>query len=148
MTSRREFLQIGIAASAWPLVAGARAGDGSVLAAHAPIYKVVFDRRHAASVAFAAGAEAQGIATGGFDGDMTRLWLYDIREQWQREPVAIAGMTEHGPRFCFEQLGRDCGLRLITSHAHAPVLSGLGRRVELHTWLIGPRPSQRRLMTR
>ncbi len=135
MTSRREFLQIGIAASAWPLAtqtalaAGfdglgtAPAGSGPSL----PLYKVVYDTRFAASVAFGRRAASLGASVQAIQGDMTRLWFDDIYHRWKDSPVAIAGLTAQGPLFCFERLGWDQGLRVVfrAEHGHTEhVLSG------------------------
>jgi hypothetical protein len=134
MTSRREFLQIGIAASAWPLAthaalaAGLDGLRGSVLGTPSlPLYKVVYDTRFAASVAFGRRAASLGAAVHAIDGDMTRLWFDDIYHRWKESPVAIAGLTAQGPLFCFERLAWDQGLRVVFRAEHGPtghVLSG------------------------
>jgi len=120
MTNRREFLQIGITASAWPLAsqavraAGAEVSETSSL----PLYKVIYDQRLAASVGFANRAQALGLPTHAIEGDMTRFWYDDLYHQWKQRPIAIAGLTEHGPMFCFEQLARDHGMRAIFRAKH------------------------------
>jgi hypothetical protein len=134
MTSRREFLQIGIAASAWPLAtqAALAAGfDGLGGAAPGvrslPLYKVVYDTRFAASVAFGRRAASLGAPVHAIDGDMTRLWFDDIYHRWKESPVAIAGLTAQGPLFCFERLAWDQGLRVVfrAEHGHTEhVLTG------------------------
>ena len=125
MTSRREFLQIGIAASAWPLatqavlaagfeaVGGAAPGMPSL-----PLYKVVYDTRFAASVAFGRRAASLGVPVHAIEGDMTRLWFDDIDHRWKESPVAIAGLTAQGPLFCFERLAWDQGLRVVFRAEH------------------------------
>ena len=93
MTNRREFLQIGIAATALPLAAqsavaaalGARPRGDDV-----PLYKVVYDVRFVDSVAFARRAEARGMATHAIEGDMTRFWYDDLYHRWRDGPAAIA----------------------------------------------------------
>ena len=127
MTSRREFLQIGIAASAWPLatqaaraagfdgLAGAASGSSPSL----PLYKVVYDTRFAASVAFGRRAASLGAAVHPIQGDMTRLWFDDIYHRWKQSPVAIAGLTAQGPLFCFERLAWDQGLRVVFARSTA-----------------------------
>lgn len=117
MTSRREFLQIGITATAWPLaanVAGAAAAGNAL-----PLYKVIYDRRFPASLAFAARARALGLTVHSIDGDMTKLWYEDLYHVWKQGPIAIAGFTAHGALFCFDQLGRDQGLRVVFRAEHA-----------------------------
>jgi hypothetical protein len=135
MTSRRELLQIGIAASAWPLAAqAARAAGFEGLGGGAagrlpplPLYKVVYDTRFAESVSFGRRAASLGAPVHAIQGDMTRLWFYDIYHRWQKSPVAIAGLTAQGPLFCFERLAWDQGLRVVFRAEHGPaghVLSG------------------------
>jgi hypothetical protein len=133
MTSRREFLQIGIAASALPLAtqAARAAGLDEPAAVPAPrpvpLYKAVFDTRFAESVAFGRRAASLGVATHAIEGDMTKFWFDDIYHRWRQGPVAIAGLTAHGPLFCFERLAWDQGLRVVFRAEHADaehVLSG------------------------
>jgi hypothetical protein len=118
MTSRREFLQIGITATAWPLAPAAVRAAEKISSAPLPIYKAIFDRRFPASVEFAARAQALGLAVHGIDGDMTRFWFEDLYHEWKRGPAAIAGLTAHGPMFCFEQLARDQGMRVVFRAEH------------------------------
>ena len=134
MTSRREFLQIGIAASALPLATqAARAagleglGGAGTDMPSLPVYKVVYDTRFAASVAFGRRAANLGAAVHAIQGDMTRLWFDDIYHRWKESPVAIAGLTAQGPLFCFERLAWDQGLRVVFRAEHRAtehVLSG------------------------
>jgi hypothetical protein len=132
MTSRREFLQIGIAASALPLAtqaaraAGFDAFGGAASSASLPLYKVVYDTRFAASVAFGRRAASLG-AVHAIQGDMTSLWFDDIYHRWKESPIAIAGLTAQGPLFCFERLAWDQGLRVVFRAEHGAtehVLSG------------------------
>jgi hypothetical protein len=119
MTSRREFLQIGIAASAWPLAVRADLARGA-LAAPVPLYKVVYDTRFADSAAFGRSALAAGHSVHAIDGDMTRLWYDDLYHRWREAPVAIAGLTAHGALFCLERLAWDHGMRVVFRAEHAP----------------------------
>jgi len=123
MTSRREFLQIGITATAWPLAATAAlaAGAGSDAL---PLYRVVYDSRFAASREFAERAQGLGLVVHAIAGDMTRFWYEELYHEWRRGPAAIAGLTAHGALFCFDQLGRDQGLRVVFTAAHVPGADG------------------------
>jgi len=123
MASRREFLQMGVAALALPI--SARAGLKSpALAttgaeyARVPLYKVVYDERHASSRAFASEVKELGVAVHGIRGDITGLWFNDLDARWKKDPVAIAGLTEHGPLFCLERLAWDHGMRVIYRADH------------------------------
>jgi hypothetical protein len=127
VTNRREFLQIGIAAaSVWPLasqavqVTAGAASTGLVL----PLYKVVYDVRFPHSVSFARRAAELGVAVHAIEGDMTRLWYDDLYRRWQQGPVAIAGLTAHGPMFCFEQLAMDQRMRVVLRAEHRPAAAG------------------------
>ena len=131
MTSRREFLQIGIAASTLPFASSAAraAGIADLVAASRAeslsLYKVIYDTRFPESVAFGRRAAALGAAVHAIDGDMTRLWFDDIYHRWKEAPVAIAGLTAHGPLFCFERLAWDQGLRVVFRAEHGENTSGL-----------------------
>jgi hypothetical protein len=113
MTSRREFLHAGIAASLFPIAAGAKLApnerDG-----RAGFYKVIFDQRFPASVAFGAEWKARGAAVHAIHGDITDLWFHDLDPQWKRQPVPIAGLTAHGPLFCLERIAWDHGMRVVS----------------------------------
>ncbi|HET8697332.1 MAG TPA: hypothetical protein VFO94_07600, partial [Gammaproteobacteria bacterium] len=116
MTNRREFLQIGVAASALPLAVQAAARGSEPLdgaASAVPLYKVVYDLRFPDSVAFARRVAAQGVAVQAIEADMTRFWYDDLYPPWQRGPAAIAGLTAHGALFCFERLALDQRMRVV-----------------------------------
>jgi hypothetical protein len=122
MASRREFLQIGVAALALPI--SARAGLKPALSAPAkesapmPLYKVIFDERHASSRAFAGEVKKLGAPLYGMKGDITNLWFNDLDARWKKEPIAIAGLTEQGPLFCLERLAWDHGMRVVYRADH------------------------------
>jgi len=119
MTNRREFLQIGVSASAWPLLSRAAQAAGLEQSGTAiRIATVVYDTRFADSVGFAERAAALGLATRPIEADMTRLWYDEIYHRWQREPAAIAGLTAHGPMFCFAELARDVRMRVVFRAEH------------------------------
>ena len=50
----------------------------------------------------------------GIRGDITDLWFHDLDPQWKKQPVAIAGLTAHGPLFCLERLAWDHGMRVVS----------------------------------
>jgi hypothetical protein len=122
MASRREFLQVGVAALALPISARAASKpSASALAgesAPAKLYKVIYDERHASSRAFAAEVARLGAPVHAIKGDITDLWFRDLDARWKKQPVAIAGLTEHGALFCLERLSWDHGMRVIYRADH------------------------------
>jgi hypothetical protein len=122
MASRREFLQIGVAALALPI--SARTGLTPAVSGPAnqsvptPLYKVVFDQRFLSSRAFAGEVKRLGAPVFGIKGDITDLWFHDLDARWKREPIGIAGLTEHGPLFCLERLAWDHGMRVVYRADH------------------------------
>ncbi len=77
MASRREFLQAGIAVSLLPAtvppVAASAADTSSKAPAPQVFYKVIFDERFPASVAFGEEWKARGAAVHAIRGDITDL---------------------------------------------------------------------------
>ena len=136
MTNRREFLQIGVSATAWPLMARAAQAAGiEPPQERMPITAVVYDARYHESVAFARRSEALGLKALPIDnGDMTRIWFHEIHYRWRDRPVALAGFTAHGPMFCFAELARDVGMRVVFRGEHMASSAGVA-----HAFL-GPIP--------
>jgi hypothetical protein len=130
MTNRRDFLQIGIAATALPLATQAARAAGIEIGATRTepleLYKVVYDSRFPESLAFARRAAKLGVPTHAIEGDMTRFWYDDLYHRWKQGPAAIAGLTAHGPMFCFERLAWDQRMRVVFRAEHRPS----GGRVE------------------
>jgi hypothetical protein len=126
MANRREVLKAGLAVAALPAAAHARfAGP-----APAPLYRVLYDTRFAASGAFARRATARGLAVHAIAGDMTRFWYDDLYHAWRRAPVAIAGLTAHGALFCLERLAWDQRLRVVYRGEHSAAGGGVAHRLE------------------
>jgi hypothetical protein len=126
MVNRRELLQVGAAMGALPLVA-AIATDGAGYSAQVappgaalPLYKVIFDRRIAASAAF--GQEIGRLVTPSpahaIDGDVTDVWYRDLSPRWKQRPEAIGGLTAYGALFCLERLAWDVGMRVVLRVNH------------------------------
>lgn len=122
MSSRREFLQMGVAALALPISAHAAFSPASSILdgepAATPLYKIVFDERFSSSRAFAEEAERLGVSVHGIKGDMTDLWYHDLYARWKEGPAAIAGLTAHGPIFCLERLAWDQRMRVVFRADH------------------------------
>jgi hypothetical protein len=129
MTSRREFLKVGLAAAALPAAAHAElAGDAELPTV--PLYKVLYDTRFPASVAFARRAAARGLVVQAMAGDMTGFWYDDLYHRWQRGPAAIAGLTAGGALFCLERLAWDQRMRVVFRGEHAPAAACVAHRFE------------------
>lgn len=122
MASRREFLQVGIAALALPISAhAALSPTGNTpekTAPVTPLYKVVFDERLPASVEFGNEARRLGLPTHPIRGDITDLWFHDLDAQWKKKPAAVAGLTAQGALFCLERLAWDHGMRVVFRGDH------------------------------
>lgn len=125
-TNRREFLQIGVSVTAWPLVARTMQATGiEPLPERVPLSLVVYDTRFPESVAFAERCAALGLRTRAIEADMTRLWYDEIYHRWQEGPQPIAGLTAHGAMFCFAELARDVRMRLVFRAEHQLGRDGL-----------------------
>ena len=121
MASRREFLQMGVAALSLPIAAGDSWSSSISLSngeSSIPLYKMVFDERFAASRAFAKESERSVVPIHGIKGDITDLWYHDLYARWKQGPVAIAGMTAHGAIFCLERLAWDQRMRVVFRADH------------------------------
>ena len=134
MTSRRELLKGGLAASALPLAARAGFAYTEPAAAAVPLYKTLYDTRFAESVAFAERAAARGLAVLSMDGDVTPIWYHDLYHRWRQAPAAIAGLTAHGALFCLERLAWDHRLRVVYRGEHSAAPGGVVHRLD------GPAP--------
>jgi hypothetical protein len=134
MTNRRELLGAGLAVSALSLaVPSTFAAAGTASAAEhggVPVYKVLYDFRFPASVAFARRAATRGMSTQVMDGDMTQFWYDDLYHRWRQGPAAIAGLTAHGALFCLERLAWDQRMRVVFRAEHAPQADGVVHTIE------------------
>jgi hypothetical protein len=129
MTNRREFLQTGVSVSALPLVTNGflSSADASVRIRrnNLRLHSAIYDDRYAAGLSFAD-------AVGGFgtpvralkNGDVTDLWYGELDLLWRERPTAIAGLTQFGPMFVLEQLGRGRGLRSVLRVEHQVLENG------------------------
>jgi hypothetical protein len=139
MTTRRDFLQLALTAPLLPaslrLASPDSRGEAAVtLTDPGSLYAVLCDERFADSVAFADEMARHGASVTRFRGDITDFWYRDLSQRWKADPVAIAGVTSHGPLFCLERWGWDHGLRL----AYRQDLSVAGDHETLIRWVIAP----------
>jgi hypothetical protein len=124
MTSRRDVLKVGLAATALPIAARARFVSAEPVLPTVPLYKILYDTRFPASIAFARRAAARGLAVHASAGDMTRFWYDDLYYRWLEEPAAIAGLTAPGALFCLERLAWDQRMRVVYRGEHAAAADG------------------------
>ena len=123
MTSRRVFIQTGVAVSAALSASGAaRAATGG--RRQVPLHAVVFDTRFAASAAFGGAARALGARTAPIRGDVTKLWDEDLGPRWREAPATIAGLTSNRSFYTLEVLARDHGMRVVFHADHRPIGEG------------------------
>jgi hypothetical protein len=118
LMNRREVLKGAIAAGALPMAGGAAEwvrfrGAERVEPRGLAIHKVIVDQRVAEASSFGYEMSRRGLAVHPTDGDITRLWTDDLYLRWRKAPVAIAGLTAHGPLFCLERLSWDFGMRVV-----------------------------------
>jgi hypothetical protein len=137
MINRRQVLQSGLAATSIPLVAGVslaplQSAHARVLA-QPSLFRVLFDRRFAASREFGRNAQWHGQNVQGFNGDITNIWYQDLHPRWQHGPAAIAGFTAHGALFCLERLAWDVGMRVSVREEQR-----YDEHEPLYSWVIAP----------
>jgi hypothetical protein len=138
MASRREFLQAGIAAAVLPITAWAKASAPGAAGNPSSFYKVIVDDRFPASVEFGVEMSRLGAPVHAIQGDITDLWYHDLDAKWKQAPIAIAGLTAHGPLFCLERLAWNHGMRVALRTEH-PALDENGE--PLISWVIAPKGS-------
>jgi hypothetical protein len=135
LVSRREFFQAGLALSLLPAATLARESAESSSDEARELYKFIYDERFAPSVDFAREMERRGAETVATRGDITHFWYNDLDLRWKQGPVAIGGVTAHGPMFCMETLAQDRGMRLV-HREELPVAAG---DEPLYSWIIAPK---------
>lgn len=83
--------------------------------------RFIYDRRYPAARTFgsAAARQASTAAAVAIDGDITALWLHDLRDRWALGGAVIAGMTTPRSLFCLEQLARDHWMRVVVRVEHS-----------------------------
>jgi hypothetical protein len=87
------------------------------------LHHVVVDKRFSAARAFAAAVEAPERPAAAIEGDVTALWLNDLRPRWQRG-AAVVGMTSARSLFCLEQLAHDQWMRVAVRAEHRVLAGG------------------------
>jgi hypothetical protein len=100
-----------------------------------PIYKVIFDDRFSAARTFGSAAERNGRPTAIIRGDITALWLDDLKAHWESGGAAIAGMTTARTLLCLEQLAHDTWRRVLV-RVDYPIVPAVSEP-RLVSWIIG-----------
>ena len=145
MPSRREFLQVGVAASMFPIATTSgspsllmpQGADVVTAGLRRPLYRVIADMRFVDGAAFGRLAEHLGYDVVRITGDITDFWFSDLSLRWKEQAVAIAGVTAHGPLFCLERFAWDHGLRVVAREEFP------GADEALVSWVIAPRSENR-----
>src|SRR5690242_11241420 len=135
MTSRREFIQHGVALSAAPFVLGPTLGVTAPMRRMRPAL-VVFDHQYVESRLFASVLAARDFPTHGIVGDVTSLWYYDLYHRWAAGPSPIVGLTGASSLFCLEQLAWKVERRVVFRAEHYQ----LGNQQVEHR-VTGPEPA-------
>lgn len=134
MTTRRTFIQA--AATAVPASLAAIKMSAASAAAIPNLRAVVIDEDYVAARTFGRRLGAYGPPVLSLrEGDVTSLWLNEIRTTWAAKPAAIAGLTTPAALFCFEQLAYVHGLRVVFHAEHVLLRDG---RVEHQLQRGGP----------
>jgi len=121
---RRQFCTAGATALSLGAAGAMSLPIGRGLAAVPPysaataVYKVVFDERHELGRSFGAAAARRGVRTGAINGDVTALWLHDLRSHWARGGGAVAGLTTMPALFSLEQMAKDHWLPVTVRILH------------------------------
>jgi hypothetical protein len=123
MTTRRDVLAGGIAASVtltpgFAALANAKPAGSAARRPSFELYKIAFDGRYPAGRTF--GDEAERIGGDVYDihGDITALWFNDLRNRWQHEPVAVAGLTTFSSFLSLKLMAMDDGIRPVYRGYH------------------------------
>jgi len=123
---RRDFL---LTISLSPF-AGAISDSAIAAPPHSPslfIYDERFEHARALAREAASGAPQRAIR-----GDITSVWLEDLRSRWSTRAETIAGVTTERSLFCLDILARGHSLRVLARRDVADASE------KLIAWVIGP----------
>lgn len=137
MTSRRRFIQSGIAVSAIasPVLSVLPSIARATGVAALRLDCFVFDNRFAEAVELARHAAHLGIPLAETSGDLTDLWYDRLDLQWKDAPAALAGITTRRGLFVLETLAADHGMRVAYRGEH-----GVAQGAYIAHRLFGPEP--------
>ncbi len=130
MRNRREFLQISLASSALPLIAGEqREASFQGRVNREPLHDVIVEMSSPLALAFRAAAVELGLEAHGIHDDVTDLWCHKLDRQWRTTPTTLAGVTLSTSLFCLETFARDYGMRVWFRAVHNRTANGQAERV-------------------
>ena len=130
MRNRREFLQIGLASSALPLIAGEPRETSFYNSVEAVrVHGVVVEMSSPLALAFGAAAVELGLEAHGIQDDITDLWYHKLDRQWKSAPATLAGVTLSTSLFCLETFARDCAMRVWFRALHNRTANGRAERL-------------------
>ena len=125
MRNRREFLQISLASSALPLIAGEqREASFHGRVNREPLHDVIVEMSSPLALAFRAAAVELGLEAHGIHDDITDLWYHKLDRQWRSTSTTLAGVTLSTSLFCLETFARDYGMRVWFRALHYKTANG------------------------
>jgi hypothetical protein len=140
MPNRREFLQIGLASSALPILAGERSEASFYDSVNRlRIREVIVEMSSPPALAFRAEAVELGLKAYGIHDDITDLWYNVLDRRWKSAPAALAGITLSTSLFCLETFARDYGMRVWFRALHDKAEHDKTEPGPMVSWIIAPR---------
>jgi hypothetical protein len=119
MIHRRGFLQSALAAAVLPSLSVPAANAGTM-----PLYKVIYDGRFPAGLAFAMQIRQTGAPLCEVQGNVAQLWSEDLYGRWRKSAAPIAGLTDHHAWFLLDMMARDAGMRTVYRADHQTLPDG------------------------
>ena len=132
LMTRRDVIQAGLTGFGLAALPGSSGVATPQAEVSQTIQAAIVDLGIPQSLAFGIEARLRGVPVLEFKGDITELWFHDLDPHWRRKPMAIAGVTAHGPLFCLERLAWSHGMRVISR------TSDTSGDEEIYSWLIAP----------
>ena len=127
MSNRREFLQMSLAASALPVLAGP--GLAPQRQEGEPAGGVVVEAVSPLASVFRTQAARLGLRVWEIRDDITDLWYHELSLLWKETPLVLAGVTLSTSLFCLETLARDHQMRVWFRAEHNRVQGGAAEHV-------------------
>ena len=127
MTSRRQFIQSGVALSALSSASVATlqtafaAEDGTNAL---QLERFIFDTRFAEAYDTAQIMDTRGVPLSSTAGDLMDLWYSELDARWKQGPMALAGVTTEDALFVLETLANDHRMRVVFRGKHSIAQDG------------------------